>query len=269
VSYTSDGKIKVPSGATAINVIIDGMSLAGSCGYLSGRTYTSTGDMIGTITIIADEDLPTPGSGFTCGSPTSNSFYSIPIGSNVDSIAIIARDQPGWDISATVSIQSLTIEFITTIIPSPPPPPLSIVFTNVQHIYRIPDDIILPSHAQGVVTFSEVIYTPDGKIKVPSGATAINVIIDSMSLAGSCGYLSGRTYTSTGDMIGTITIIADEDLPTPGSGFTCGTTSPTSNSFYNIPIGSNVDSIVIIARDQPGWEINANISIQSLTIEFV
>ena len=129
------------------------------------------------------------------------------------------------------------------------------------------NDVILPSYAQTVNTGSDVSYTSDGKIKVPAGTNAINVIIDSMSFAGSCGYLSGRTYTPAGDMIDTITIIADADLPTPGSGYTCGT--PMSNSFYNIPIGNNVDSIVITARDQPGYDINAIISIPSLTIKFV
>jgi hypothetical protein len=108
---------------------------------------------------------------------------------------------------------------------------------------------------------------PDGKIKVPTGTNAININVYKLNTSPRCGYLLVRTYAPDGSIIRTINTLPD-DWNFPGSGFTCPDTSPSTNTFANMNIGDNVDSIGINVIGQEGGDITP-ITIERLAVEFI
>ncbi|AGE48764.1 hypothetical protein PBCVAP110A_285R [Paramecium bursaria Chlorella virus AP110A] len=274
VSYNSNGMIKVPTGSDRFVLSVTDFVVSGQCGIFEIATYSISGDFLKVIPLIDFSSYDERIKGISCtGTPLTNTYNTIVLDSNVESIALSATDNPGYEaeLNALFTLKTIKIEFVMTIASPPPPPPSTntIVFENVSSRYQY-RTIVIPDHAQNVMSGDNVSYNSNGMIKVPTGSDRFVLSVTDFVVSGQCGIFEIATYSISGDFLKVIPLIDFSSYDERIKGISC-TGTPLTNTYNTIVLDSNVESIALSATDNPGYEaeLNALFTLKNIKIEFV
>lgn len=239
VTYTSDGKIKVPSGTKSITTMI-----ASSVQQLHGRITPIVKAF--SADSVNQQNIGDLGS-YVDGMHGRRKMFTFEISEDVDTISVCLE----VDSSPTVKFQIYSIIFEFS--PSSPPP--AIEFRQVYKRCTSCYDTLFFLDVRDVKTWSGVTFTPDGKIKVPSGTKTILVTVsdvcklrERMNLYVATNLVDGKMKLNH--------LVRYTPL-----------TTPSGSDTFTIAVGDDVDSISIHANIDSAQ--HCDVRIDQIRIEFI